>query len=560
MASAAARPVLLSVDDDRDVLRAVERDLRAHYGDRYRVMPAESGAAALDLLRRLKQRGDPVALMLVDQRMPQMNGVAFLQAAQQLFPDAKRVLLTAYADTDAAIRAINDARIQHYLLKPWDPPDRELYPVLDDLLGDWQGSFRPPFSGIRILGARWNPRAYEIRDFLARSHVPYQWVDVETADRDAEVRALVDSLGSDGLHMPTLLFADGTRLVEPTTEQVAEKIGLRMHANEKFYDVVIIGGGPAGLAAAVYGASEGLRTVMIEREAPGGQAGLSSRIENYLGFPSGLSGGDLARRAVTQAKRFGVEILAPQQVTALRVDGRYRYVTLSDATEIGCHTLLLATGVQWRKLDVEGIERFHGAGVYYGGAITEAMSCAGEDVYIVGGANSAGQAAMYFARYARRVVMLVRGDSLAKSMSQYLIDEIKETPNIHVELNSRITAVHGDTRLEELSVFCSQSGETTRVPVNSVFIFIGALPRTDWLEGVVDRDELGFIRTGPELVRDGRRPAGWTLDRDPMLLEASVPGVFAIGDVRRGSVKRVASGVGEGSVAIQFVHQYLAGV
>jgi thioredoxin reductase (NADPH) len=560
MSTAAPRPVLLPVDDDRDVLRAVERDLRAHYGDRYRVMPAESGAAALDLLRRLKQRGDPVALMLVDQRMPQMNGVAFLQAAQQLFPDAKRVLLTAYADTDAAIRAINDARIQHYLLKPWDPPERELYPVLDDLLGDWQGSFRPAFSGIRILGARWNPRAYEIRDFLARSHVPYQWVDVETADRDPEVRSLLDSLGPDGLHMPTLLFADGTRLVEPTTEQVAEKAGLRMHANEKFYDVVIVGGGPAGLAAAVYGASEGLRTVMIEREAPGGQAGLSSRIENYLGFPSGLSGGDLARRAVTQAKRFGVEILAPQEATALRVDGNYRYVTLSDGTEIGCHTLLLATGVQWRKLDVDGIGRFHGAGVYYGGAITEAMSCDGEDVYIVGGANSAGQAAMYFARYARRVVMLVRGDSLGKSMSQYLIDEIKETPNIHVELSSRITAAHGDTRLEELSIFCSQSGETTRVPANSVFIFIGALPRTDWLEGVVDRDELGFIRTGPELVRGGRRPAGWTLDRDPLLLEASVPGVFAIGDVRRGSVKRVASGVGEGSVAIQFVHQYLAGV
>jgi thioredoxin reductase (NADPH) len=560
MSTAVPRPVLLSVDDDRDVLRAIERDLRHHYGDRYRVMAAESGAAALDLLRRLKQRGDAVALMLVDQRMPQMNGVSFLQAAQQLYPDAKRVLLTAYADTDAAIRAINDARIQHYLLKPWDPPERELYPVLDDLLGDWQGSFRPAFSGIRILGARWNPRAYEIRDFLARSHVPYQWVDVETADRDPEVRALLDSLGSDGLHMPTLLFADGSRLVEPTTEQVAEKAGLRMHAEEKFYDVVIVGGGPAGLAAAVYGASEGLRTVMIERDAPGGQAGLSSRIENYLGFPSGLSGGDLARRAVTQARRFGVEILAPQEATALRVDGTYRYVTLSDGTEIGCHTLLLATGVQWRKLDVDGIERFHGAGVYYGGAITEAMSCQGEDIYIVGGANSAGQAAMYFARYARRVVMLVRGDSLGKSMSQYLIDEIKETPNIHVELNSTITAVHGDERLTEISVFCSQSGETNRMPVNSVFIFIGALPRTDWLEGVVDRDELGFIRTGPELVRGGRRPAGWTLDRDPLLLEASVPGVFAIGDVRRGSVKRVASGVGEGSVAIQFVHQYLAGV
>jgi thioredoxin reductase (NADPH) len=560
MATTSPRPVLLSVDDDRDVLRSVERDLRSRYGDRYRVLPAESGAAALELLRRLRQRGDPVALMLVDQRMPQMNGVSFLQEAQLLFPDAKRVLLTAYADTDAAIRAINDARIQHYLLKPWDPPDRELYPVLDDLLGDWQASFRPPFNGIRILGARWNPRAYEIKDFLARSHIPYQWVDVELADRDPEVRTLLDSLGPDAVHMPTLLFADGTRLVEPTTEQVAEKIGLRMHAEEKFYDVVIVGGGPAGLAAAVYGASEGLRTVMIEREAPGGQAGLSSRIENYLGFPSGLSGGDLARRAVAQAKRFGVEILAPQEATGLRVDGSYRYVRLSDGIEIGCHTLLLATGVQWRKLDVDGIERFHGAGVYYGGAITEAMSCEGEDVYIVGGANSAGQAAMYFARYARRVVMLVRGDSLAKSMSQYLIDEIKETPNIHVALSSRITAVHGDARLASISVFCSQSGETEEVPANSVFIFIGALPRTDWLDGVVERDERGFILTGSELMRGGKPPAGWTLERDPLLLEASVPGVFAVGDVRRGSVKRVASGVGEGSVAIQFVHQYLASV
>jgi thioredoxin reductase (NADPH) len=552
------KPVLLTVDDDPEVLRAVERDLRRHYSDRYRVMRAESGTVALDALRQLKKRNNSVGLMLVDQRMPQMSGVEFIRNAIDLYPDAKRVLLTAYADTDAAIRAINQARIHHYLLKPWDPPEEQLYPVLDDLLEDWQASFRPPFEGVRLLGNRWSRQSYEVRDFLARNHVPYQWLDIEGPGDEA--RRLTESLGGSTLRLPVVIFADGTSLVEPSTTELAEKLGLRTRAEMAFYDLLIIGGGPAGLAAAVYGASEGLRTVMIEREAPGGQAGMSSRIENYLGFPSGLSGGDLARRGVAQARRFGVEILAPQEATAVRVDGPSRIVTLADGTELGCKALLVATGVSYRKLDIPGAERLQGSGVYYGAAMTEAASCRNEDVYVVGGANSAGQAAMYFSRYARRVVMLVRGDSLSSSMSQYLIDEIKKTENIHVEPHTRVVEVHGDQHLEAISILCSDSGETERVPASGLFIFIGAEPRTDWLTGVVERDELGFVLSGRDLMRDGRRPKGWTADRDPGMLETSVPGIFVVGDVRHGSVKRVASGVGEGAIAVQFIHQYLSGV
>ena len=556
-----AKPVLLTVDDDREVLRAVERDLRRRYAERYRVLRADSGQTALDTLRELKVRNDAVALLLVDQRMPQMSGVEFLREANKLFPQAKRVLLTAYADTDAAIRAINEVAVNHYLLKPWDPPEENLYPVLDDLLDDWQGNFRPPFEGIRVLGNRWSPKSHQTKDFLARNHVPYQWLDVEAADGDAEVRRLVGSLDPEGLkRLPLVLLPDGLRLEEPTNAELAEHVGLRTQAEAEFYDLAIVGGGPAGLAAAVYGASEGLRTVMIEREAPGGQAGMSSRIENYLGFPSGLSGGDLARRAVTQARRFGVEILAPQEATALRIEGPYRFLKLADGGEISCHALLIATGVQWRRMDVPGMDRLQGAGVYYGAAITEALSCKDQDVYVVGGANSAGQAAMYFAQYARSVVMLVRGDSLAKSMSQYLIDQIKQTANIRVELNSAVAEVHGGDRLESVSIHCSQSGNTETVPANYLFIFIGAMPHTEWLDGVVERDERGFILTGPELMREGKRPRGWALDRDPGLLETNVPGVFAVGDVRKGSIKRVASGVGEGSIAISFVHQYLSKV
>jgi thioredoxin reductase (NADPH) len=555
-----AKPVLLTVDDDPEVLRAVERDLRLRYAERYRVLRADSGATALDALRGLKRRGDSVALLLVDQRMPQMNGVEFLAQAMEIFPNSKRVLLTAYADTDAAIRAINDASVHHYLLKPWDPPEEHLYPVLDDLLDDWMGSYRPPMEGVRVLGTRWSPHSYAIRDFLTRNQTPYQWIDVETAGQVAEVRRLVEAAGAEISSLPKVLFPDGTSLSDPSVGQLAEKLGLRVRPEVAFYDLVIVGGGPAGLAAAVYGASEGLSTVLIEKEAPGGQAGMSSRIENYLGFPSGLSGGDLARRAVAQARRFGVEILAPQQVTGLSVEGSSKIVKLAAGSDIGCKALLIATGVTYRKLDVPGAERLQGCGVYYGSAMTEAMECQGEEVYIVGGANSAGQAAMYFSKYARRVIMLVRGASLSATMSQYLIDQIKKTPNIKVETHCQIVEVHGDTHLEAVSILCSETGDTSTVPTNLLSIFIGGEPKTEWLSGVVERDERGFILTGTDLVRDGKMPKGWQLQRHPYWVESSVPGVFAAGDVRYGSVKRVASGVGEGSIAVQFIHQYLSEV
>ena len=555
-----AKPVLLTVDDDPEVLRAVERDLRRRYAERFRVLRADSGATALEALRGLKRRGDAVALLLVDQRMPQMNGVEFLGHAMELYPNAKRVLLTAYADTDAAISAINDARVHHYLLKPWDPPEENLYPALDDLLDDWMGSFRPPFEGVRVLGTRWSPHSYAIRDFLARNQAPYQWIDVETAGQVAEVRRLVEAAGADSSSLPKVLFSDGTSLSDPSLSELAEKLGLRMRPEVAFYDLVIAGGGPAGLAAAVYGASEGLSTVLIEMEAPGGQAGMSSRIENYLGFPSGLSGGDLARRAVAQARRFGVEILSPQQVTGVSVEGPSRVIKLSAGSDIGCKVLLIATGVAYRKLDVPGAERLQGCGVYYGAAMTEAISCEGEDVYIVGGANSAGQAAMYFSKFARKVVMLVRGPSLSASMSQYLIDQIAKTSNIEVQTGSQVVEVHGDTHLEAITIRGGDNGHATTVPTNLLSIFIGAEPNTDWLSGVVERDERGFILTGADLVRDGKRPAGWQLERNPYWVECSVPGIFAAGDVRHGSVKRVASGVGEGSIAVQFTHQYLSEV
>lgn len=554
------KPILLSVDDDSDVLRAIERDLRSQYGAEYRVMGSDSPVQALDVLKQLKVRNDSVALLLADQRMPRMDGVQFLQEAMRIYPDAKRALLTAYADTSAAISAINDAGINYFFLKPWDPPTERLYPQLDDLLDDWQASYRPAFEGIRVLGTRWSPRSYELRDFLARNHVPYQWIDVELSANDPETKRLLDVLGPEATSLPVVLFPDGTKLLESLPSQVAQKVGLRTRAQTNFYDLAIVGGGPAGLAAAVYGASEGLHTVIIEREAPGGQAGMSSRIENYLGFPTGLSGGDLARRAVVQAKRFGVEILSPQEVKAMRIEGPYRILKLADDSELSCHALMIASGVQWRRLDAPGIDRLQGAGVYYGGGATEALACKGEIVYVVGGANSAGQAAMNFAKYAERVVILVRGESLSSTMSKYLIDQVQQTPNIQLWTHASIAEVHGDTHLEELSVLCSDTNKIERVPATSVFIFIGALPQTDWLGDLVERDERGFILTGPDLIRAGDRPKGWLLDRDPFLLETNVPGVFAVGDVRHGSVKRVASGVGEGSVAVQFIHQYLSKV
>ncbi|MCP9494495.1 MAG: FAD-dependent oxidoreductase [Pyrinomonadaceae bacterium MAG19_C2-C3] len=557
-----AKPVLICVDDDAEVLRAVERDLRRRYAEKFRVLRAGSGQTALALFKELKLRGDAVALLLVDQRMPQMSGVEFIKHAMDFYPEAKRALLTAYADTDAAIKAINEAAIHHYLLKPWHPPEENLYPVLDDLLEEWMANFRPPFEGIRVIGNRWSAKSHETKDFLARNHVPYQWFDVEARTQDAETGKLIDALNEDETkRLPIVIFPNGERLHEPSNSEIANRVGLQTRPENQFYDLAIIGGGPAGLAAAVYGASEGLSTVMIERTAPGGQAGMSSRIENYLGFPSGLSGGDLARRAVIQARRFGVEMLAPQEATQLRVEDMYRVLKLRDESEISCHAVLLAMGVEWRKLDVPGMERLYGAGVYYGAAMTEALSCKDEEVFVVGGANSAGQAAMHFAKYARRVVMLVRGDALEQGMSQYLVEQIKSTPNIKVELNSSVAEVHGDERLEAVSVHCAVSGETNRVPASYLFIFIGAQPHTRWLGETIERDERGFILTGRELLRDGRtRPRGWQLEREPYLLETNVPGVFAVGDVRKNSIKRVASGVGEGSIAVSFIHQYLARV
>jgi thioredoxin reductase (NADPH) len=548
------KPVLITVDDDREVLRAVERDLRRHYGENYRVLRAESGSSALEALKTLKLRNDPVALLLVDQRMPEMTGVEFLERAMELYPDAKRALLTAYADTDAAIRAINTARIEYYLMKPWDPPEEQLYPVLDDLLEDWQASFHPPFEGIRIVGHRWSAKSHLIKEFLARNHVPYQWLDIE---KDEEARRLVNVAAASDLDLPLVLFADGSHLTEPSNAVIAEKIGLRTRAEQPFYDVIVVGAGPAGLAAAVYGSSEGLRTALIEREAPGGQAGMSSRIENYLGFPSGVSGDDLARRAVTQAKRFGTEILA-QEVMGLRCDGPSRIVTLADGGIMECRALLIATGVSYRKLDVPGADTFTGAGVYYGAAMTEALSCRDEEVYVVGGANSAGQASVYFAKYAKRVTMLVRGSSLVQSMSRYLIDQIGEIPNIVVETDVHVVEVKGESSLQTITIAHVKTDERRTVATRYLFIFIGAMPHTEWLAGSVERDEHGFILTGPDLIQNGSRPQSWTLARDPFLLESSVPGIFVAGDVRHGSVKRVASGVGEGSIAVQFIHRYLA--
>ncbi|MEM6612775.1 MAG: FAD-dependent oxidoreductase, partial [Cyanobacteria bacterium P01_C01_bin.72] len=528
------------------------------YGDRFRIVRANSGQSAIEALEQLKVRNETVALLLTDQRMPDMNGVEFIEQAAPMFPKAKRVLLTAYADTNAAIKAINTAKLDYYLLKPWDPPEEKLYPVLDDLLDDWLAVYRPAFEGIRVIGDRWSPCSHNVKDFLARNQIPYQWLDIET---QAEAGKLVKYATQDEHppKLPLVLFSNGDKLEQPTNLQVAEKIGLQTQAEKPFYDLVIVGGGPAGLAASVYGASEGLSTVMIERSAPGGQAGSSSRIENYLGFPVGLSGDDLARRGVTQAKRFGVEILTPQEAVKVRVENYYRIITLADGSEISCHALLLATGVYWRRLDLPGCGRLTGRGIYYGAAKTEAIACKDEHVYLVGGANSAGQAAMYFSKYAAKVTMLVRGESLTKSMSQYLIEQIDATDNIEVQTYTEVAEVHGESSLTGLTLLYNQTGVTEKVETKSLFIFIGAKPETDWLEGVVARDERGFIYTGADLQKS-ENFRGWNRDRDPFLLETSVPGIFVAGDVRHNSVKRVASGVGEGSIAIMFIHRYLAEV
>ncbi len=553
-----ARPILLAVDDDVSVLEAVVQDLRRQYGATYRIMRAASGQAALDTLAQVKTRQEPVALLMSDQRMPGMTGVDFLERAMVIYPEARRVLLTAYADTEVAIRAINTARIHYYLTKPWDPPEEKLYPVLTDLLEDWQAGYRPPFEGLRVIGHRWSLNDHKVRNFLSQNHVPYRWLDV--AGNEEALKLLQDAqLETDRL--PVVLFPDGSSLVDPEPAILAARVGLRVQAAQEFYDLVVVGAGPAGLAAAVYGASEGLRTLVIEPMAPGGQAGSSSLIENYLGFPSGVTGADLGRRAFTQATRFGAEFVT-QRATGLRIDGQYRFVQLADGREVSGHVVLLAPGVQYRKLGIPGSDRLAGRGIYYGAALVEARACKGEDVFVVGGANSAGQAALHFAKFASTVTMLVRGDGLSATMSKYLIDEIERTSNIVVVPHTQVLeaigqAATGLERLEALKLSGPQ-GEY-QVPTSSLFVFIGAAPGTGWLPPSILRDEKGFVLAGPDLRCEGKLPETWREEREPFLLESSVPGVFVAGDVRHGSVKRVASAVGEGSIAVQFVHQYLAG-
>lgn len=554
-------PAILVVDDEAAVLNAVERDLRRQYGRDFRVLKALSGASALDTLRQLKERNDAVALLIADQRMPEMEGTQFLVEAIKLYPDARKVLLTAYADSQAAIDSINRIGLDHYLMKPWDPPESFLYPVLDDLLDEWQATAALPYEGIRVAGTRWSPHTHQVKNFLALNRIPYKYLDIE---KDSEAAALVAALVAAGAAgnaespvLPVVYFPDGTVLVDPDARLLAERAGVRKLAASPFYDVIVLGAGPAGLGAAVYAASEGLRTAVIEREATGGQAGTSSRIENYLGFPKGISGAELARRATTQAIRFGVEILAAQEAVGVRVEGPYRVVKLDDGSELTCHALIVATGVTMRRLQLPEVERLTGAGIYYGAALNEAANYRGEQVVVVGGANSAGQGAMFFSRYAEQVTMVVRSTSLEMGMSQYLVDQIKATPNISVCLRAEVAAVRGARALEEVDIIHIDTGaiETLRAP--ALFLFIGATPHSDVVAGVVERNGAGFILTGADLLRGGKRPRGWTLARDPFLLETTVPGIFAAGDVRQGAVRRVSSAVGEGAVAVGLVHQYL---
>jgi thioredoxin reductase (NADPH) len=543
------RPAIVAVDDEPAVLAAVARDLRRGFGERFRIMRAGSGQEALDLLRELRKRGEQVALLVADQKMPGLSGTDYLVEARKIVPEAKRVLLTAYADTEAAIAAINEVALDYYLLKPWDPPEEQLYPVVDDLLTTWQAGAALEAGGVRVIGHRFSKETHDLRDFLARNRVPARWLDVE---RDGEARELLTVAPVDPERLPVALLEDGTVLERPSPLELAERLGIAVQPAQDHYDLVIVGGGPAGLAAAVYGGSEGLRTVLVEREAPGGQAGQSSRIENYLGFPAGLSGSDLARRATDQARRLGAELLTVQDAAGLRVEGAGRLVELSGGGTLSANCVLVASGVSYRHMDAPGFDEFTGAGIYYGAAMTEARSCEGQHVVIIGGANSAGQAAVYFSGYAGKVTMIVRADTLAKSMSHYLIEQIDGLPNVHVRTSTRAVEADGDGRLERIRIRNPDGSEETE-QVDACFVFIGAAPRTDWLEGVVARDERGFVLAGPE-VRD----RGWALRRDPYVLETSVPGVFVAGDVRSRSIKRVASAVGEGSMAVSLIHEYLA--
>jgi thioredoxin reductase (NADPH) len=547
------RTAIITVDDDPGVSRAVARDLRRRYGERYRVVRAESGEAALDALNELKLRGDLVAVILADYRMPQMNGIEFLEQAIDVYPGARRVLLTAYADTGAAIDAINVVDLDHYLLKPWDPPEEKLYPVVDGLIEAWLASDHRPVPEIKVVGHRWSARSSEVREFLARNQVPYRWY----ASDENEGQRLLAAAGADGRALPVVITPDGEALVEPADAELASRVGLATTPSKDFYDLVVIGAGPAGLGAAVYGASEGLRTVLVERTATGGQAGQSSRIENYLGFPDGVSGAQLTDRARRQAAKFGAEVLTTRDVTGLEVNGSARTVRFADGSAISAHTIILATGVSYQKLQGPGLDELTGRGVFYGSALTEAAGCAGKDVFIVGGANSAGQAAVYLSRCANSVTLLVRGPSLELSMSYYLIQQIASIPGISVRTSTEVTAAHGTDHLESLTLRDRETGATETVDAQWLFVFIGAVPRTDWLDGVVVRDARGFVVAGPDLTVDGQRPSGWELDRLPYHLETSVPGVFVAGDARSDSAKRVAAAVGEGAMAVMLVHRYL---
>ena len=548
------KPIIMAIDDEPQVLNAVVRDLQAQYQSEYQIMRASSGNEAMEAVKELKRRNLAIALFLVDQRMPVMSGIEFLSEAVKHYPETKKVLLTAYADTDVAINSINSINLDYYLMKPWDPPEERLYPVLDDLLSDWINTVPIPYDGIRVVGTLWSAKSHYVKDFLARCQVPYQWLDIE---KNEEAKELLEAESSKEIRLPTLFFPDGSILVDPELSTLANKVGMATRAKKPFYDLIIIGAGPAGLTGAVYAASEGLKTVVIERDAAGGQAGTSARIENYLGFPKGISGADLTRRAITQATRLGAEILTTQEVSSLRIDGPYRYVMLKDGTELSCKALLISTGVSVRQLHVPGIDKLIGVSVYYGAATSEAAHYKGKKVYVIGGANSAGQGAMYLSRFASEVVLVYRDKSLRTSMSTYLIDQIRQADNITMLRNTELTAVEGTKKLETITLKNNNTGELISERADAVFIFIGAVPSTGLAGDLIQKDENGFIYTGPDLFHDGSRPKNWRLARDPFILETNVPGIFAAGDVRHGAVNRVASAIGQGAVAVTLIHKYL---